>query len=335
MTSTTCNISAVVDPYKRDGKMIETNGGSSIEKMPGFNTMRPLTAGFDTTRVSGPTVLASVTDGGFFSLSPSILQQANVASAGYGTSGKPEDVIGVDDRVIVPDTSMTPWRCICHLEITYDSGQVGFGTGWFAGDRTVITAAHCLYTRGEGPRRASQVRVIPGRNGAIAPYGYVVATKFAWNPDWESSATDIDAAAYDYGAIFIDPEVKVDGAPFGERIGYFGLHAYGSDNEQLLNMAIVNNAGYPHEASKPYGTLWFNAGRVHLNKSVTGDPRFLEYMVDTTGGESGSPVFLLDVNSNQRYVVAIHTTGNFINRGVRVTTDVYKMLLEWLDPPDH
>jgi len=53
-------------------------------------------------------------------------------------------------------------------------------------------------------------------------------------------------------------------------------------------------------------------------------------MVDTTGGQSGSPVFLFDSASNQRYVVAIHTTGNFINRGVRVTAEVYDKILEWM-----
>jgi V8-like Glu-specific endopeptidase len=73
----------------------------------------------------------------------------------------------------------------------------------------------------------------------------------------------------------------------------------------------------------------FNAGRVHLNDGPNKDERFLEYMVDTTGGQSGSPVFIFDSIKNQRYVVAIHTTGNFINRGVRVTEEVYDKILEW------
>jgi glutamyl endopeptidase len=325
--ATMSTISSVKDRRRRDGRMVETNGGSSIEKVPGFNNLRPMTAGFDTARVSGPTMLASVADGGFFSVAPHALEPSQV-SPPYGTSGKPEDVIGIDDRVILSDTAATPWRCICHLEITYDSGQVGFGTGWFAGERTVITAGHCLYTRGTPSRRAVQVRVIPGRNGTLAPYGYVVARKFDWSPKWQSSTSDIDAAPYDYGAIFIDHDVN--DAPFGARIGYFGLRSYDEDERKLLDMAMVNNAGYPHEATKPYGTLWFNAGRVHLDEGPTKDERFLEYMVDTTAGQSGSPVFLLDSTKNQRYVVAIHTTGNFINRGVRVTAEVYDKIVEWV-----
>jgi glutamyl endopeptidase len=314
----------------RNGRMAETNGGSSIERVPGFNNMRPMTAGFDTTRLSGPTILASPPDGGFFSVTPGALDTAKAAGSAYGVAGKPEDVIGIDDRVIIPDTSVTPWRCVCHLEITYDSGQVGFGTGWFAGPHEVITAGHCLYTRGTPARRARQVRVIPGRNGTLAPYGYVVATKFEWNKKWETASTDDDAAAYDYGVIHIEDQGSVNDAPFGERIGYFGLRHYDAEEERRLDMAIVNNAGYPHEATKAYGTMWFNAGRVNMNAGPVRDDRFLEYMVDTTGGHSGSPVFLLDTTVGQRYVVAIHTTGNFINRGVRITAEVFDQITDWL-----
>ncbi len=322
-------VSAGKNTRIRDGWMIQTNGGSSIENVPGFNRMRPMTAGFPQQRVSGPTVLASMPDGGFFSVLPDALDPPKPGSPVYGVAGKPEDVIGIDDRVRVPDTSATPWRCICHLEITFDSGQVAFGTGWFAGKRTVVTAGHCLYTRGATPRKATQVRIIPGRDGTVAPYGYVVAERFAWNAKWETTASDVDAAAYDYGAIFID-DGQVSGAPFGERIGYFGLRSYPAEEDKLLEMAIVNNAGYPHEAAKPYGTMWFNAGRVRMDFGPQRDDRFLQYLVDTTGGQSGSPVFLLDSVSNQRYVVAIHTTGNFINRGIRITAEVYDQISVWL-----
>lgn len=314
----------------RPGWMVETNGGGSIEKVEGFDNLRPMTAGFRQKRLSGPTILASTPDGGFFSMRPGALDAQRAAGPVYGAAGKPEDVIGIDDRVIVPDTSLTPWRCICHLEITYDSGMVGFGTGWFAGPHAVITAGHCLYTRGTTPRFAREVRIIPGRNGTLAPYGYVVATSFEWAEKWQSERNDEQAAGYDFGVIFIEDK-DVSGAAFGERIGYFGLRSYDAQEEKDLNMAIVNNAGYPYEAGKPYGTLWFNAGRVNMKDGPDRDERFLQYMLDTTGGQSGSPVFLLDSTVNQRYVVAIHTTGNFINRGVRVTAEVFDQISHWLD----
>ena len=57
-------------------------------------------------------------------------------------------------------------------------------------------------------------------------------------------------------------------------------------------MLFVNNAGYPYEANKPYGTLWYNAGRVRKMEKA-----FIEYMVDTEGGQSGSPVYFFDDDS--------------------------------------
>ncbi len=53
-------------------------------------------------------------------------------------------------------------------------------------------------------------------------------------------------------------------------------------------------------------------------------------MVDTTAGDSSGPVFLLDSSANQRYAVTIHTTGNFVNRGVRVTAEVYDQIWKWV-----
>jgi glutamyl endopeptidase len=176
--------------------------------------------------------------------------------------------------------------------------------------------------------RPSRFGLFQGATARLHPTGTFVADEFKWHPKWQSEVSDQEAAPYDYGAIFVDN--KVNGALLGERIGYFGLRSYDKDEEKLLDMAIVNNAGYPHEAAKPYGTLWFNAGRVHMQDGPAKDDRFLEYMVDTTGGQSGSPVFLLDSTANQRYVVAIHTTGNFINRGVRVTAEVYDQILQWV-----
>jgi V8-like Glu-specific endopeptidase len=310
--------------------MVETNGGSSVEQVSGFNPARALTSGFPTKRISGPTFLASIADGGFFSVAPAALQPNPPV-----TAAKPENVIGFDDRVLVTDTTRTPWRCICHLEITYETGAVGFGTGWFAGPHVVVTAGHCVYDRASR-RRATQIRVIPGRNTSLAPYGYVVATRFAPSPGWDSlpDATDEnDLAAHDYAAIFLHRDEEVGDAPFGERIGYFGLREFDAAEKAELEMVIVNNAGYPQTALKPYGSMWFNAGRVHRSEAARPDERFLEYMVDTEGGESGSPVFIYDSTKNQRLVVAIHTTGNFVNRGVRVTSEVFDQISSWIDDP--
>lgn len=88
----------------------------------------------------------------------------------------------------------------------------------------------------------------------------------------------------------------------------------------------MNTAGYPHSPRKPYGTLWYNAGRT---SGITGNGNFIDYMVDTEGGQSGSPVYYYDKTLNQRFVIAIHTTGDFVNRGLLTAGRIFDQISDW------
>ena len=303
--------------------MAATNGGGSPENVPGFDLFRAVTAGFETRRIAGPTFLAAHPDGGFFSQgAPSMVAAVRSSAA------KPENVIGVDNRVVVSDTSNTPWRCICHLEVEYERGPVGFGTGFLVSEHAVITAAHVLVDRNtdgwKNPRRARRVRVVPGRNGSLAPYGYFVSEDWDVTKVWkDQNADQRKASASDYGVIRVPKDLEVWKEEYARRLGYFGLKALPTAAMQN-SLLFVNNAGYPHESDKPYGTLWYNAGRVsNVNDS------HVEYLVDTEGGQSGSPVYFYDEGEKQRYVIAIHTTGDFVNRGLRITREVFDQIREW------
>jgi len=308
-------------------RMGETNGGGSPENVPGFDLFRAVTAGFETKRVAGATIVAALPDGGFFSQAG-----GDVGPVLQGSpASKPENVIGADNRARVTDTAMTPWRCICHLEVQYDSGPVGMGTGFLIGPYTVITAAHVLVDRQKfgwnKPRRAQQIRILPGRNGTLAPYGYVVTDKYEVPAGWnDNDANETAATAFDYGAVFIPKksENEVEDEALGERLGYFGLRAFAKVELHDVELLFINNAGYPIEPGKPFGTLWYNAGRI----SKWAD-RHVEYMVDTEGGHSGSPIYYFDEKKQQRYVVAIHTTGDFVNRGLRITPSIFEKIRVW------
>lgn len=58
-------------------------------------------------------------------------------------------------------------------------------------------------------------------------------------------------------------------------------------------------------------------------------PEFVEYMVDTEAGESGSPIYLFDEKTKERYAVAIYTTGDFVNRGLRLTPQSFDAIRKW------
>jgi V8-like Glu-specific endopeptidase len=216
------------DPLLLPSLMEETNGGGSIEQVPGFNVFRAVTAGFETRRVAGPTTVLARPDGGFFSEGG--LQQPLLPSPSVGSSAsKPENVIGVDSRVMVTDTSPVPWRCICHLEVEYEFGPTGFATGFLIGPKSVLTAAHVLDSPARDGsmrrRKARQVRVIPGRNGTMAPYGFFVSKYLDCKvpEQWLANGDDHPDRGWDFAMITIPDNFQTEDQPTAERLGYFGL----------------------------------------------------------------------------------------------------------------
>lgn len=217
----------------------------------------------------------------------------------------PETVCGSDDRVRISPASGVPWRWICQLIITMPNGAGFRGTGWFIGPRCVMTAGHCVYSKSNGGW-ASKIEVIPGMDGASRPFGSAVGTAFRSVNGWINN-TDPN---YDYGCIILP-------TPLGNTVGYFG---FASLTDQTLSGMMLNNSGYPGD--KPFGTQWFNAGRV---SQLTA--RKIYYMLDTYGGQSGSPVWRLA--NGQRHAVGIHAYGGCPNSATRIVKPVFDNMVAW------
>jgi glutamyl endopeptidase len=217
----------------------------------------------------------------------------------------PESVCGHDDRVHITATAAIPWRWICQLIITMPNGAGFRGTGWFIGPRCVMTAGHCVYSKSNGGW-ARRIEVIPGMNGAARPYGSSIGTNFRSVTGW----TNNEDPNYDYGCIVIPN-------PLGNTVGFFG---FASLTDASLNNLLSNNSGYAGD--KPFGTQWFNAGRV---TNVTA--RKIYYMLDTFGGQSGSPVWRF--LNNQRHAIGIHAYGGCPNSATRIIPAVYNNMLAW------
>lgn len=219
---------------------------------------------------------------------------------------EPESVCGVDNRTRISPANRYPWRAICKLIITRADGRTSGCTGWFIGPRTVMTAGHCVYSHAAGGW-ARRIEVVPGMDAANRPYGSQVGTSFRSVTGW----TRDRSPEYDYGAIILPNNT------LGNRVGWFGFTSLSNSS---LNNLLVNNSGYPGD--KPFGTQWFNAGRI---TRVTN--RRLYYMLDTAGGQSGSPVWRY--RDGQRHAVGIHAYGGCPNKSTRITRPVYDRMLEW------
>lgn len=204
------------------GRMAETNGGGSLEKVPGFDTLRARNAGLLPLAAFAPPGAAGA-DGYRF-----------------------ENVIGRDNLVAIADTTALPWRSVALLSITYEDGARATGTGWFMGERALGTAGHNIFHREHG--HCTEILVSPGFDGSIAPFGSYRAVTTYCDRAWIEGSTD---PALDYGVIQLaDPTV-------GRRLGWFGYAVYG---DRQLDRLLLNVTGYP--VDRPLRTQHYNGGRL-------------------------------------------------------------------------
>ena len=229
-----------------------------------------------------------------------------------------ETVMGKDDRTRVLETTKSPWRMICALEIRGPFGNFS-GTGWLVGPKTLITAGHCVHEIHQMGGWAKTIRVVPGRNGADRPFGQIDAVKFTTTDVWIADQNP----DYDIGCIHL-PE------PIGHNLGWFSIASL-SDIE--LQESLVNICGYPADRG---GGLeqYFEANRI-----LKVGPRRIFYDIDTFGGQSGAPVWVYQNGSDMPIGVAIHAYGTSAtpddlhitaNSAPRILPEVLTQIKTWI-----
>jgi VWFA-related protein len=225
---------------------------------------------------------------------------------------------GVDERTRVTDTGGFPHRLIAYLsyEASKPNGSPDSfrATGFLVGPYMALTNGHVVW---DDVRRqfARNLVAVPGqsRGGADQPHGTRTAVRLATNPGWVETAK----IQYDYGAAFFD-------TPFAGISTYMPL----AFDVSPAAGSQVRVAGYPG-AVKGSDTLdqW-----VATDKVVSVQGRLLRYRVDTSGGNSGSPVWQV-LGGGQVRTIAIHSTGdptNSGNSGARLVGDNFELLTDWL-----
>lgn len=308
------NISAIElqeeDPDPGHGDAHEPDG--DMEAVDGYSRPR-LSASMGTTAPSAP-VTSQTTAAGTPADELLQTQFRDIGGASFaGRLATPETVHGPDDRRQITATETYPWRVHSSLIITAADGSTWIGTGWFVNRRVLITAGHCVYIKNSGvPGRdgwVTRMRVIPGRNGTVMPFGETAATEFHSVKGWTERGDD----EYDYGAIVL-------GEPVSAGIGALGIGRY--PDEELVRVT-GNISGYPGD--RPAGTQWYAARRID---SVT--PRKVRYDIDTAGGQSGAAVYR--IKDTGRFAVAIHAYGGeTTNSGTRINQPVFDNLRHWRD----
>lgn len=205
------------------------------------------------------------------------------------------EIIGSNDRrQQITSVNLFPYCAIAYLEFTYADGTKGTGTGAFVGDKTILTAGHCVYEPDHG--KALSARAIPG--GYLSKYSPIPATDVKSVNGWVNDK-NFD---YDYGI------VKLSSSP---GVGNFGIKAENKSNLQAKYMYCY---GYPHD--KQTGTLWYDKGIISIVDTLQ-----FSHSAGTKRGQSGGPVVLL---SDIDCIVGIHSHFDGINsnRATRITNEI-------------
>ncbi|KRB08791.1 trypsin-like peptidase domain-containing protein [Lysobacter sp. Root690] len=210
-------------------------------------------------------------------------------------------VIGDDDRWQVGQLGIYPFRTIMRLASVIN-GEVNSGTAFLVGPSTLLTAGHCLHKNGS---LASQLEVYTASGIRLVAETWNTLNK--WKQTGEHSS--------DLGFI------RLNKTPSGS-LGHFGTQRL-AESEAGDNFAI---AGYPTDRGN--GSLLY----CHVCPGVIFDDAYLRHAIDTGGGQSGSPLFLM--RNKRAYAVGVHIrgddTGQNNNRALRLTDPLIDQVKQWL-----
>ena len=213
--------------------------------------------------------------------------------------------LGPDNRVRITNTTAYPNSAICYMEIKFpDDDDLYVGTAWMYGKRVAMTAGHCVYDASLGGW-ADWVRIYPGSNGGTSPYGiYYASVLHTDTKDVESEDSD-----YDWGLLEFSSDI-------GSSTGYFGASWTTSS---LVGTNVVVR-GYPGEKN---AQMWSMSGSIAASGTFK-----LSYYIDTTGGQSGSPVYKNDGNYRS---VGIHTNYNWLgyNQAERIDESLFDIMNQY------
>lgn len=197
----------------------------------------------------------------------------------------------------------------------YKNSQNGF-TGFVVDSHTILTAAHCVSQRYDAAVPSSSYTIefydengVVNKNITATPVEYHVPYQFMYN----YVNTDFDLNMYDYALITVKEDLS-DYICFNLGVARNNIR---SKDPDVYVTGYSNTHLAPHPEFMGLRTTAFG-------KLISVNSYNFSYNTDTTGGDSGAPIYI--INNNIKTVIGIHTNGedydNEFNHGTRITTDI-------------
>ncbi|MEB8264020.1 trypsin-like serine protease [Mammaliicoccus sciuri] len=201
-----------------------------------------------------------------------------------------------------------------------ESLKGGEGSGAYIGKNYFLTAAHVIYDNNYPRQYLTGGYLIPGKHGNWEPFGKYKIKAFYVPDQYKASPL----RKYDIGIIEVDPEPIVDaeGHPPREELDElrpFNIKVYTDD----LIGKKVQTQGYPIDKNVNSINQWTNLGTI-VQKQKQGN---IEYSMDNSAGQSGSPVYLEDNNDE---IIAVHSYGTRGNKYGTLGTPITQEIYDWI-----
>lgn len=209
------------------------------------------------------------------------------------TLAKTREIINIDTRGQISNTSIYPYSTICLLESTFQDGTISRGTAFMIYSNYAYTAGHCVVSQEHGI--PTSIRVIPGKSGDSEPFGTAWATNIECDSRWVNDFNSEE----DWAVLTLNWNI-------GNSCSWLPIACSDDYTYFETNHEIVSIIGYP----KPITNN--SAQYIGYGNVMRATGLHLYYDVDTESGQSGSPVIQGD-----SCAIGIHTGAETID-GVRL-----------------
>ncbi|AFZ36280.1 hypothetical protein Sta7437_2755 [Stanieria cyanosphaera PCC 7437] len=237
-------------------------------------------------------------------------------------------IYGQDDRVAVLNTTQTPWNNIAKLKIKFPDGKEFVSSGAAIDSIHIITAAHNVFLKDHGGKAdLNSISVSFDQDNAVNVTKIRILEGWTNDDNWEFKNNQWQPISHkdDIALLTLD-------RPLQDFNQVFNLKTL---DHSSFSKIKINISGYPDNPK----TAWKNlplktaSGKISF---IDNYQFFYNETLDTQRGQSGSPVWYFDPNTEAYNIVGIHVqgnkwfNGNFYNVATQITEEKLTLIQTWI-----